>query len=185
MTCVTNLAKTWFCVNNRQACDHLVNVSINTMKYLNGPHNGCIILQMSHWILSRNFSGFICIMRGKGHKINFPVAHAVQIKSDCLRNLASLKLWHAIDNDLPHHPYSRMSYSIMPGLEYINILKNHFIRNMWNMFNVCVVQSWLQGRYSFKNIMTISVRFSNEEKLLIIFLMSYDMQSILTDISIA
>jgi hypothetical protein len=64
---------------------------------------------------------------------------------------------------------------IMPGLECIDILEKHFIYNMWNVFYVCVVQSRLQGRYSFKNIMTIIVRLSNEEKFLIILLMSYDM----------
>jgi hypothetical protein len=63
----------------------------------------------------------------------------------------------------------------MLGLEYINILKNYLICNMWNMFYACVVQSRLQGRYSFKNIMIISVEFSNEEKFLTILFMSYDM----------
>jgi hypothetical protein len=46
---------------------------------------------------------------------------------------------------------------------------------MWNMFYICVVQSRFQERHSFKNIMVISVRFSNEKKLLIILLISYDM----------
>jgi hypothetical protein len=46
----------------------------------------------------------------------------------------------AIINDFPHHPYTRMSQPIMPDLKYINILENHFIRNMWNEFYVCVVQ---------------------------------------------
>jgi hypothetical protein len=82
---------------------------------------------------------------------------------------------YAIANYLPHHSYSRMSYPIMSGFECINILENHFICNMWNEIYVCVVQSILQGRYSFKNIMAISVRFSNEEKFLITLLMSYDM----------
>jgi hypothetical protein len=38
---------------------------------------------------------------------------------------------YAIVNDLPYHPYSRMS-----GLECIDILENHFICNMWNKFYV-------------------------------------------------
>jgi hypothetical protein len=92
MTCVINLAKAWFRVNNKHTCDHRVDVSINTMKYLNDPHNGCIRPQMSPWILSRKFSGFLCILRGEGLKIIFPVAHAVHIKSVCLGNLDSLKL---------------------------------------------------------------------------------------------
>jgi hypothetical protein len=92
MTCVINLAKEWFCVDNRHICDHRVDVSINIMKYLNGPHNGCIGPQISPWILLKNFSGFICILRGEGLKINFSVAHAVHIKYVCLGNLTSLKL---------------------------------------------------------------------------------------------
>jgi hypothetical protein len=45
----------------------------------------------------------------------------------------------AITNDFPQQPYTRMSQPIIPDLDFINILKNHFIRNMWNMFYVCVV----------------------------------------------
>jgi hypothetical protein len=47
----------------------------------------------------------------------------------------------AITNDFPHHSYTRMAQPIMPYLECINILENHFIRNMWNGFFLCVVQS--------------------------------------------
>jgi hypothetical protein len=62
------------------------------MKYLNDPHNGCIGPQMLPWILSRNFSGFVCILRGEGLKINFPVVQVVHMKPEVLENLASLKL---------------------------------------------------------------------------------------------
>jgi hypothetical protein len=92
MTCVINLANAWFHVNNRHTCDHRVDTSINTMKYPNDPHNGCIRPQMSPWILSRNFSGFVCILRGECLKINFSVALVVHIKSEVLGNLASFKL---------------------------------------------------------------------------------------------
>jgi hypothetical protein len=34
----------------------------------------------------------VCILRGEGLKINFPVAHAVHIKSVCLKILAYLML---------------------------------------------------------------------------------------------
>jgi hypothetical protein len=39
---------------------------------------------MSPWILSRNFSGFVCILRGEDLKINFPVVHVVHMKSEVL-----------------------------------------------------------------------------------------------------
>jgi hypothetical protein len=47
MTCAIILAKAWFRVDNRHTCDHLVDASINTMKYLNGPLIGCIGPHMS------------------------------------------------------------------------------------------------------------------------------------------
>jgi hypothetical protein len=72
--------------------DSIKYVSINTIKYLNGPYNGCIGPQISHWVLSENFSGSVCILICECIKINFPVTHAVHIKFVCLRNFASLKL---------------------------------------------------------------------------------------------
>jgi hypothetical protein len=86
MTCAIILVKAWFRVDNRHMCDHQVDVSISTMKYMNGPLIGCIGPHMSPCIISRNFCGSICILRGEGLKINFPVAHAVHIKSEILRN---------------------------------------------------------------------------------------------------
>jgi hypothetical protein len=80
----------------------------------------------------------------------------------------------AIPNDFPHHPYTRMSQAIMPDLECINILENHFIRNMWNRFYVCVVQSRRYGRYSFYNIIAISVSLCDDERFFIILFMSHD-----------
>jgi hypothetical protein len=90
MTCVIILAKAWFCVDKRHMCDHRVDASIKTMKYLNGPLIGCIGPHMSHCIFLRNFSGSVCILRGEGLKINFPVAHTVHMKSEVLVNLVKL-----------------------------------------------------------------------------------------------
>jgi hypothetical protein len=45
---------------------------------------------MSPCILSRNFSGLVCILRGEGLKINFPVAQAVHIKLEVLEILFKL-----------------------------------------------------------------------------------------------
>jgi hypothetical protein len=42
-----NLAKAWFLVDNKHTWDHLVDASISTMKYLNGPVDGCIDPQIS------------------------------------------------------------------------------------------------------------------------------------------
>jgi hypothetical protein len=92
MTYAIILANAWFRIDNRHTCDHRVDTSINIMKYLNGPHDGCIGPQMSPCILSRNFSGSICILRGEGIKINFLVAHVMHMKSDVLGNLDFLKL---------------------------------------------------------------------------------------------
>jgi hypothetical protein len=78
--------------------------------------------------MSSKFSDLVCILRGEGLNINFSVAHVVHMT--CV-----------ITNDFPHHPDTRMSQPIMLDLECINILENHFIHNMWNMFYVHVVQS--------------------------------------------
>jgi hypothetical protein len=71
-------------------CDHRVNASISTMKYLNDPLIGCIEPHMSPYIVSRNFSDSVCILRGEGFKINFPVAHVMHMKSEVLGNLVKL-----------------------------------------------------------------------------------------------
>jgi len=49
-----NFANTWLQVDNKQICDHLVDVSIKTMKYINDPHGGCIGPQISPCIHSEN-----------------------------------------------------------------------------------------------------------------------------------
>jgi hypothetical protein len=90
MTCAIILAKVWFRVDNKHTCDHHVDVSISTMKYLNGPLIGCIGPHMSPCILSRNFSGSVCILKGEGLKINFSVAHAMHMKSEVLEILVKL-----------------------------------------------------------------------------------------------
>jgi hypothetical protein len=73
-------------------CDHRVDASINTIKYLNGQHDGCIGPHISPCIILRNFSGSVYILRGEGLKINFSVAHIVHMKSKILEILASFKL---------------------------------------------------------------------------------------------
>jgi hypothetical protein len=45
---------------------------------------------MSPCILSRNFSGSVCILRGEDLKINFPVAQVMHIKLEVLGNLFKL-----------------------------------------------------------------------------------------------
>jgi hypothetical protein len=90
MTCAIILAKTWFRVDKGHTCDHLVDASINTIKYLNDPLISCIGPHMSTCILSRNLSGLVYILRGEGLKINFLVAQAVHIKSEVLGILVKL-----------------------------------------------------------------------------------------------
>jgi hypothetical protein len=41
---------------------------------------------------------------------------------------------YIISNNISYHSYIRMSQSVMPDLECINILVNHVVRNMWNRF---------------------------------------------------
>jgi hypothetical protein len=90
MTCAIILVKAWLCVNNSHTCDHLVDASINTMKYINDPLIGCIGPHMLSCTLLRNFSDSVCILRGEDLKINFLVVQVVHIKTEVLRNLAKL-----------------------------------------------------------------------------------------------
>jgi hypothetical protein len=108
MTCATVLENAWFRVDNRHTCGHQLDASINTMKYLNVPHNGCIGPQMSPCILSRNFSGSVYILRGECLKTNFPVAHVVHMKLEVLRIWLLLNYDYAIANDFSHRPYTRI-----------------------------------------------------------------------------
>ena len=48
-----SLVNATFLVESKQACDHLVDALIKTIKYLNGPHDGCIGPQISSLILSK------------------------------------------------------------------------------------------------------------------------------------
>jgi hypothetical protein len=91
MTCAIILAKAWFHVDNKHTCYHLVDASINTMKYLNDSLIGCIGPHMSTYILSRNFIGSVFILRDEGLRINFPVAQVVHIKSKVLKILFNLR----------------------------------------------------------------------------------------------
>ena len=58
-------------VDNKQTCDHLLETSINTIKYRNGPHSGCIGQHISPWIRSRNVGDLVFILAGDGLMINF------------------------------------------------------------------------------------------------------------------
>jgi hypothetical protein len=44
---------------------------------------------------------------------------------------------YAIADDFPHHPYTRMSQPIMPDLECINILENHFTQHVEHVLCIC------------------------------------------------
>jgi hypothetical protein len=67
-------------------CDHRVDVSVNTMKYMNNPLDGCIGPRMSPCIFSMNFSGYVYILIGEGLMINFSVTHVVHMKSEIFGN---------------------------------------------------------------------------------------------------
>jgi hypothetical protein len=47
MTYVKNLAKVVLHVDSRHTCDHHVDASIKTMKYLNDHDNGCIDISLN------------------------------------------------------------------------------------------------------------------------------------------
>ena len=49
-----------------QICDHLVDASINTIKYLNGPNSRCIGPQISPWIFYKKDGDLIAIFKGDG-----------------------------------------------------------------------------------------------------------------------
>jgi hypothetical protein len=87
------LAKAWLHVDSKHMWDHLIDVSTRTMKYLNGPDNGCMGPHMSPWIHSRNLSGSTWILSDEGLKISFPITHEVQTKSFYFEILVSFKLW--------------------------------------------------------------------------------------------
>jgi hypothetical protein len=93
MTCVINLAKVWLHVESKYTWAHLVDASIKTMKYLKGPHNGCIGPQISPWIRSRNLNGSAWILSGEGRKISFHIAYEEHTKSLDFRILSSFKSW--------------------------------------------------------------------------------------------
>jgi hypothetical protein len=90
MTCAIILANVWFHVDYRHTCDYLVDASINTIKYMNGPLIDCIGPHISPCILSRNFSSSVCILRGEGLKISFSVVQAMHIKSKVMKILFKL-----------------------------------------------------------------------------------------------
>ena len=74
---VSILANAVFLVESRQTCDHLVDASINSIKYLNGPQGGCIGPQIYPWILSKKDGDSIPIFDGDGLIINFPWEQAL------------------------------------------------------------------------------------------------------------
>ena len=50
----------------------LLEASINTIKYKNGPHSGYIGPRISPWIRSRNIGDSVFILASDGLMINFP-----------------------------------------------------------------------------------------------------------------
>jgi hypothetical protein len=85
--------------------------------------------------------------------------------------------------NFPHHPFARMTKSIMPNLEWINILENYLLCNMCNGLNICIVQAKREWWNFLAYVFAIFVRLSQEEKLFLIFSMGFNMKSILPDIS--
>ena len=178
------MVKAWLHVDKRDTWDHLVDASINTMKYLNGPDNGWIEPQISPWILLRNLSGSARILRYDGLKINFPVAQAVQQKS---LFWGIFWIFHIITNRITdnflHHPYYRVPKSIMPILECIDVLENYLISNMFYGLYICKVQFSLEWRNLFVDLFAISSKFGKEKKFLFVIHMCFHMETILTDVS--
>jgi hypothetical protein len=74
-------------MDKRSSSLHLVDASINTMKYLNEPDKGWIGPQMSPSILCRNTGELSLIFTRDGLVIGFPFAHAVPIESSRFRKL--------------------------------------------------------------------------------------------------
>ncbi|KAF8113068.1 hypothetical protein N665_0057s0020 [Sinapis alba] len=70
--CAMNFAKAVFRVVKRHTFDHLLDASINTMKYLNGPHGGWIGPHISPCILSKNIGDSLPTFAGDGRVISFP-----------------------------------------------------------------------------------------------------------------
>jgi len=54
LNCTNNFENTWLWVDNKQMCDHLVNASIKTMKYINDSHGKCIGPKISSFIRFEN-----------------------------------------------------------------------------------------------------------------------------------
>jgi len=89
-----------------------------------------------------------------------------------------------IPDNFVHHPYTRMTKTIMPSSECVNLLKNYLVCNMCYGFDVCVVQFGQKRGNFVNNSFAISVVFSNKENFLIIVIKGFYMETILTDISI-
>jgi len=68
-------------VNNKEICDHLVDASIKTMKYLNNPHDGCIGPQISPCIRSKNEIDLFLLFLVMALLSIFFCEHAVHEKS--------------------------------------------------------------------------------------------------------
>ena len=67
-----SLVNATFLIESKQACDHLVDASIKTIKYLNGSHDGFIGPQISLWILSKKDGDSTTIFEGNCLVINLP-----------------------------------------------------------------------------------------------------------------
>ncbi|PRQ43120.1 hypothetical protein RchiOBHm_Chr3g0465021 [Rosa chinensis] len=67
-----SLAKAAFLVDNSVTCDHLVDASTKTMKYLNGPHGGWIGPHISPCIRCRKRLESFSVFAYDGLIFNFP-----------------------------------------------------------------------------------------------------------------
>lgn len=66
-----------FLVDNNETCSHLVDESIRTKKYLNGPLGGSIGPHISTFICSKKFGIDLIVFDIAGLVIIFPCEHAI------------------------------------------------------------------------------------------------------------
>jgi hypothetical protein len=71
-----NLANATFHLKSKQTHDHLLDASINTIKYLKILHDEWIDPHISPWILSRKYNNSITTFNGDCLVINLPWEHA-------------------------------------------------------------------------------------------------------------
>jgi len=74
--CVVNLINETFQLESKQTRDHLLNISINTIKYLKNSYGGWIGPHISLWILLGKDDNSITTFDGNGLIINLLWEHA-------------------------------------------------------------------------------------------------------------